>query len=131
VTYAQFMLDVGDDAIPLLGDPLVRESQRPVSGLGEPGVPAPILLRMMKRAIEFDDQPGGMTAEIGDEAAHRELTPKVETVGLAQGAQPGPDPTLPEGGLVAQTPRELAVEGAAYLARANFVIRVAERAPHP
>jgi hypothetical protein len=68
------MLDIGNDPIPLPGHHLVGEPQRPISSLGKPGVPLSILLGFMKWAVELDDQPDGMTAEVGDEPAHRELT---------------------------------------------------------
>jgi hypothetical protein len=128
---AQNLLDLRNDPIPLSGKHPVREAQRPVAGLGEPGVPPAILLWIMERTIELDDQPGGMTAEIGDEAADWELTPEVEIVGPPQSPQPDPEPTLPTRWFIAQAPSELAVDRAAGLASANFVIRVAERAPHP
>jgi hypothetical protein len=99
--YAQRKLDISDDAIPLTSDYLIREAKRAVSRFGEPGVPFAIPLQIMERAIQHDDQLGGMTAEVGDEATHRQLASEMQALSLAKGAQPDPEPTLPDRGLVA------------------------------
>jgi hypothetical protein len=82
----KLMLDLSDDPVPLPGDHFVRKPQCPIAGPRKPDVPLLILFRIVKWSIEFDDQLGGMTAEIGDEPAHWDLAAEVQVVVTAQSA---------------------------------------------
>jgi hypothetical protein len=121
------MLDLGGDAIPLQRYDVVRKPQGPITGLREPSIPLLISLRLVERAVEFDDQPGGVAAEVGDEGANRDLASEVKAMKTAQRAQPCPQPSLRRRRLVAQAAREFDVHGTAHSASGD----VADGAPHP
>jgi len=125
------VFDLGDNAVPLQRCEVVREPQRPVTGLREPSVPFPILLGLEEGSIQFDDQLGGVAAEVCDVRTDRDLAAKMKAVKPAQRAQPGPQPALRRRRVVAQAARQLDVDGATDPARARKFVRVADRAPHP
>jgi hypothetical protein len=96
------MLYIRDNAIPLRHHHVVREPQRPVSGGPEPRIPFPIALRHVERAIQFDDQPGAMTREVGDEPADRDLAAEMQAATFAKRPEPTPQTPFPAGRVLAK-----------------------------
>jgi hypothetical protein len=76
----QLMLDLSDNPVPLSGDHLIGKPNRPVSSRCEPGIPFPILLRMVERTIQFDNQLRRVTAKVRHKPAYRDLATEVQTM---------------------------------------------------
>jgi len=95
---------------------LVRKPQSSITRGRKPGVAISVFLRLVERAIQLDNQLGSVTAEIGDEAANRNLATEMQAMKVAQHAQPSPKPTLWRGGFITEVARKSDVDGTTYLA---------------